>query len=96
MLKRMLNILPLVIGSLPVVLGSAWYAAFKLAWQFPNILQPSVTVSPSMNFVGFVLIGFLAWPIAGVMVTLPLLKLYDVRKLARRRKLVSSSALLVE
>jgi hypothetical protein len=94
MLKRMLFILPLVLGSLPVVVGSAWVAAYVLNWKFPNVFEPSTALSASetMNFIGFVLMGFVVWPIAGVIATLPLLKLYEVRKLARRRRQVALRA----
>jgi hypothetical protein len=91
MLKRMLFILPLVLGSLPVVIGSAWIAALVLGWTFPNIFEPSdaANTSENMNFIGFVFMGFVVWPIVAVIATLPLLKLYEVRKLARRRELVA-------
>ncbi|WP_338924142.1 hypothetical protein V0M98_38655 (plasmid) [Pseudomonas silesiensis] len=94
MLKRMLFILPVVLGSLPVVIGSAWIAAFWLGWKCPNIFELSVALNSSetMNFMGFVFMGFVAWPIVGVIATLPLLKLYEVRKLARRKKLVAMRA----
>jgi hypothetical protein len=93
MFKRMLFILPLVLGSLPVVIGSAWIAAFVFGWKFPTILEPSTALSASetMNFIGFLLISFVVWPIMGMLATLPLLKLHEVRKLARRRRLVALS-----
>lgn len=94
MLKRMLFILPVILGSLPVVVGSAWIAAFVLGWKFPNIFEPAMALSASetMNFIGFVIMGYVVWPVVGIIATLPLLKLYEMRKLARRRKLVALHA----
>ncbi|MNO10433.1 hypothetical protein D3C81_2343010 [compost metagenome] len=43
---------------------------------------------------GFLLAGFVFWPVVGMVLTLPLMKLYTIRKLARRRKLVSARSLL--
>lgn len=94
MIRRMLKIVPLVVGSLPVVAGAAGYAAYGLDLKLPNILEPSVALSANQSMVGFLLLGFLFWPAVGFALTLPLLKLYDIRKLARRRKLVAARALL--
>jgi hypothetical protein len=94
MLKRMMKIVPLVFGSLPVVAGAAGYAAFGLDWRFPNILHPSQMLTQYQSMWGFLLAGFVFWPVVGMVLTLPLMKLYTIRKLARRRKLVSARSLL--
>lgn len=94
MLKRMMKIVPLVMGSLPVVAGAAAYLAYGLHWKFPNVLHPSIPLSENQSMAGFLLLGFVFWPVVGVVMTLPLMKLYSIRKLARRRKLVSARALL--
>lgn len=94
MLKRMLTIVPLVFGSLPFMVGSAWLAAFQLGWTFPNIFHPSVTLTANQSFVGFLLTSFVVWPVVGVVATLFLIALYDKRKKLRRRKLVALNASL--
>ncbi|WP_408601445.1 hypothetical protein [Pseudomonas sp. PLMAX] len=94
MLKRMMKIVPLVFGSLPVVAGAAAYATYGLDLKFPNILHPSVMLDADQSMAAFLVLGFVFWPVVGVVLTLPLMKLYTIRKLARRRKLVSARSLL--